>query len=468
MTHEIGIARVTHVDRPALTARAAKSPALRLHGAILTPTGFIEDGTVVVRDERITHVLDAPSPGDGINIETDGLICPGFVDTHNHAAYAVFPRERLETTARGRFDWRLKTRGGTYVVPKEKSWYTENISKPFKKFPAELRPSLYLYGQVRGLIGGATTMLIEAEYPDPTLPQLLGFVRDFSDWNDANYRADWPAFIYGVLDIGCVPDDLARAMALALTGGTARLLVHLGEGDDDFARGEFFSLRVAKNLLTANTALIHALALVDEDWKCVEDAGASVIWSPCSNERLYGRSLAIDQIRTRKINIALAPDWSVTGSSTILDEIRYARMRFDINAEWLLDMVTVNAARVLGTSKVGSIVVGNLADMLVFQATSRPTTRTMAAEQITSASIDAISLVVLGGIGVYGDQAMMATLAAQAGLPPAARLDIPFKGTTLNRFIRFEDGRHSAFSGMTADLRAAKPDMADLWEDNGA
>ncbi len=453
MTHDIRIA----------TLNAPPSPVLRLRGAIVTPKELIQDGTVVIRDGRIAELVRAPSRGDGLNVDTDGLICPGFVDTHNHAPYAVFGRWTPDAKVKSRFDWRLKTRCGTYVVPKERSWYTENIAKPFKAFPSELRPSLFQYGQMRGLIGGATTMLIEAEFPDPTLPQLPGFVRDFSDWTDTS---DWPASIYGVLDIGCVPDDVARAMALALNGGKARLLVHLGEGNDEFARGEFFSLRVAKSLLTANTSLIHALALISDDWDWVAKAGASVIWSPLSNETLYGRSLAIDEVRARGINVALAPDWSVTGSSTILDELRYARTRFDLKAEWLLDMVTVNAAKTLGSSRIGSIEVGNFADLIVFQGSAPPTTRAVAAEQITSARIDAVALVVIGGFGVYGEKKMMSSLEVQPG-PTGEPLLIPFRGRTLDRVVRFEDGRHRPFSGVAADLRVAKNDMAELWEDNG-
>ncbi len=62
--------------------------SLRLHGAqVVTPTGVVDRGTIVVRDGSIAHVggpdLTAPAVGDSVDLS--GLVVlPGFIDLHVH------------------------------------------------------------------------------------------------------------------------------------------------------------------------------------------------------------------------------------------------------------------------------------------------------------------------------------------------------------------------------------------------
>jgi cytosine/adenosine deaminase-related metal-dependent hydrolase len=460
MIHAIGIGRVNTSNGSPVAHSTA--PELRLHGQIVLPNGFVPDGTIRIRGERIVEVFRVRTPGGDLELDTGGLITPGFVDTHNHAAHAVFPRWNPAQKMSGRFDWRGKTRCGVYVVPVVNSYYQTNISRAFKDFPITDRPLLYQYGQARGLLGGATTMMIDAEYPDPTIGELPGFVRDFTDW---------PIQVYGVLDIGCLPDATrtpnepgADAILAALTANTARLLVHLGEGNDGFARGEFFTLKLVKKLLTRNTALIHAMALIDEDWEAVKQAGASVIWSPVSNHRLYGRTIDIDAILSRGIRVALAPDWSLTGSSTVLDELSFVRQAHSsITSERLFSMVTDAAADILGFELVGRIAPRRFADLLVFEG--QATTRVEATERVVSAGIDGLRLVLIGGLATYGTPQLMSVLADQPG-PAAEPINVPFRNnTTLPRVLRFDTGNGASFASMVTYLKSVKPDLAPLWEE---
>ena len=64
--------------------------------------------------------------------------------------------------------------------------------------------------------------------------------------------------------------------------------VHLAEGIDTISRDEFRDL-VDSNLLTPATVIIHGTALEAADLDEVAAAGASLVWSPQSNLRLYGR-----------------------------------------------------------------------------------------------------------------------------------------------------------------------------------
>src|SRR5438045_899127 len=75
--------------------RVDQQVEVRLHGAVVTPEMFIQDGTVVLRGDRIESVgprRKGKRPGTGADVDTRGLLCPGLIDAHNHLSYNVFPR----------------------------------------------------------------------------------------------------------------------------------------------------------------------------------------------------------------------------------------------------------------------------------------------------------------------------------------------------------------------------------------
>jgi hypothetical protein len=413
----------------------------------------VSGDTIVAVYERRTGV-----PEGGVEVDTGGLLSPGFVDTHNHAAYAAFHRlPRPSRYFASRFDWRGKTRCGVVVNPQPEDFYLGPIAKPFKAMtadPAVLRDFI-VYGQVRGLVGGATTMVIDADLnPDTPIP-LPGLPRDPSDW---------PGRVWGLLDAGCLVDEQLRlALVAELQQGKARLLVHVGEGLDAFSRGEFATL-VAKGLLTPATAIIHALALLEDDWRMVAKAGASIIWSPVSNHRLYGRSIDIGQAVGAGIRTALAPDWSLTGSSTVLDELAFVRGSYGwLGDERLLDMVTVFPADVMGMPRLGRIAPGALADLLVFP-NGGVGNRAEAATRIVSSSHVDVQLAMVGGSAVYGLPGVMTQL-DPSGLGEQIELPLPGGGTD-TRVLCLAGPRafHDTVAEITTRLGGQGLTLAPLWE----
>lgn len=433
---------------------------MHLHGAIITPTDFIKNGTLVAAGDKIVAVLPDRTPADkaDFEIETGGLMCPGFVDTHNHAPYAAFRRWSSPARyLRGRFDWRGKTRCKIVVVPEPDDYYTKNVSRPFKEIAKDPRaiPALTFFGQVRGLIGGATTMVIDADIDPNVQMPLPGFVRDPSDW---------PGRVWGVLDVGCVDGSQLTAMVDDLRNDKAKLLVHVGEGVDEFSRGEFMTLDL-KGLLTSNTALIHAMALLDSDWQLVKQRGASVIWSPRSNFRLYGRSIDIGQVLGADIPVALAPDWTITGSSTVLDEIAYVRRRYRwIDDQSLFRMVTDGAADIMGMPLLGRLAPDAMADVLVFPYDGAANRRSAVAS-IVSSTHGHLRLALVGGVAVYGVEELM-TKFPDIGAP-IEQLTVPLPdGTFSVRMLR--SGRNltytSAVNTISELLATQNLTMAPLWE----
>jgi 5-methylthioadenosine/S-adenosylhomocysteine deaminase len=50
----------------------------------------------------------------------------------------------------------------------------------------------------------------------------------------------------------------------------------------------------------------------------MHDAGVGLVWSPRSNNELYGGTLNIAAAQAVGLSFAIAPDWSPTGSAGML------------------------------------------------------------------------------------------------------------------------------------------------------
>lgn len=447
-----------------LTPRSLCSTTLavapvHLHGGIITPQGLVQDGTVVLDGPIIRDVLEkrTPAADGGSDIDTGGLMCPGFVDAHNHAPYAAFPRWRPARFLRGRFDWRSKTRCNIVVVPEPDPYYAANVSRPFKAVlsDATMLPLLVLYGQLRGLVGGATTMVIDADLDPDTPMSLPGLARDPGDWSGR---------VWGILDVSCATGEPLKKVVEELEADRAKLVVHVGEGFDEFSRGEFLSLEL-KRLLTRNTALVHAMALLETDWERAARAGASVIWSPRSNTRLYGRTIDVGAAIGAGLRVALAPDWTITGSSTMLDEVRYVRRKYPwIDPELLLEMTTANPADILGLKGLGRIEPGCYADLLVVPRCIAGDRRA-AAEHVLSRRPRDILLAVVNGAAVYGEPSLLGRFPHTGG--GVEVLSVPdepngsfARGVRLTSNDRISD----ALKRIDVALKAQGLTRAPLWE----
>jgi cytosine/adenosine deaminase-related metal-dependent hydrolase len=150
--------------------------------------------------------------------------------------------------------------------------------------------------------------------------------------------------------------------------------------------------------------------------------GIGLIWSPRSNYELYGATADVIGAKAAGVTIALAPDWSPTGSDGLLGELKYAAAWNETQPEPPFDdralfrMATAEAARLAGADdKIGALKAGLYADLLVL-ARSRPD----AYAALDHAAPADVELVVASGQPVYGDPAL-----AQAARPEATWTRIP-------------------------------------------
>lgn len=385
-------------------ALRAHQPIL-LEGTIVTPDGVLPDGWILIRNGRISLVSESsPEVPDALQVNTGGIIYPGLIDLHNHLSYDVFPRWHPAHLFSDRYEWRTDPN------------YETRVGLPYSYLvDHELFCNMNTYGEVRALAGGTTSVLATAD-----AGCIRGLVRNL----------DYASGFYGLLEPDSThilnslevrpstdPAVLEQARSFLATRRSEMFIVHLAEGVDQVSLDEFHFLQ-QQGLLTDKTAIIQGVALGPAEFQAMGAAGAALVWSPRSNIELYGATADIPAAMDAGVQIALAPDWSITGSSNLLDELNYAaRWNADhfsgrLSDEQLVSMVTSIPAQIAGIDdQVGAIREGLFADLLIISGDSADPYRAL-----IEAGPDDVQLVMIGGRPVYGAPDFMETLWSAAGL----------------------------------------------------
>jgi len=370
-----------------------------LRGTIITPEGVIKHGYVAIISGRIASVSDKqPVLSGARNINTHGIILPGFVDVHNHLAFNVLPRWRPGKVFTNRNQWRTDPD------------YLRIVADPVNKLRSSHFCDMNAWAELRALIGGTTSiMTTQAE------PCIRGLVRNL-DLNSGFYGTTEldREHIFNVLDLPPANKLSERAAFV----GAARffianpfyeaLFIHLAEGTDAAAEEEFTFVR-SQSLLNPKGAIIHGVSLSNTDFQAMARNGTALVWSPRSNQELYGQTANIHAALDAGVEIALAPDWAITGSSNILDELKVAerwnqeQLGGRLTDRQLVDMVTAMPARIAGIDdEVGTIKAGLRADILVINGDHNDPYRTV----IDATEAD-VQLVFINGVPLYGDRTFM-------------------------------------------------------------
>ncbi|RME53794.1 MAG: hypothetical protein D6795_04975 [Deltaproteobacteria bacterium] len=364
-----------------------------LSGTIVTPDTVIYGGEILFGAEGILCVGNDCSThshyAEATKIDTDGFIFPGLIDAHNHVGYNFLEFCDLGRTYDNRYQWQNDPTYDECVAP-----YRENKS--------ELICEMTKYGEIKALIAGTTS--IQGSASGDCTETLIRNI----EHREANGFSD-DVIQTRVTSIASMSASTARSIANNIEEGTTKAFVaHVSEGRDTSSLDEYFILRDDKDLLLDATAIIHGVPYGLAQFAEMARIGVSLIWSPRSNLVLYGQTADIRTAFNQHVNIALAPDWSPSGSRNILDELKCAD---DLNGsefsgilgdEDLVDMVTKNAAESLGMpERIGRLAVGYEADITVIAGSGSPYAALVGAE------VEDVRLVFLAGRPLYGDDAIM-------------------------------------------------------------
>lgn len=388
-------AQVRAEDRPTvITGRIVTEDGAR--------EGWIEiDGGLIQKVEYGKK----PAPANAAVIRTNAFIYPGLIDVHNHPESNSLPSVELGSFG-NRYQWR------------NNEAYKKELRAPRKLLEKNgLYGDAYAYAQLRAVTGGVTAQ----QGYGPDLKERI-LIRSL----EVEFGA------CDILEIGTHVDGAtpeARAKAIADnaadikkctdgldSGSVKRLFVHAAEGrrDDATSREEFCSLAAA-GLLRPGVVVIHGTAFGPDQFQSMAENDMSLVWSPVSNLKLYGQTTDVVAAIEAGVTVALAPDWTESGSNNTLEEIKAAYGYAHENGldglltpRQLFRMATVNAAKVAGAAdKIGQIAPGFYADFFI----ARKKVDDPFANLLLTTPQD-IKVVFVGGKPVYGDAAEMDKLHA--------------------------------------------------------
>lgn len=336
-----------------------------LLGTLVTPSEVI-DGGLLVEGGRITAVWDEgdePAEAAGaLTVATGGIILPGLIDLHNHVAYNFLPFWSAGRTFDDRYEWARA------------SDYQAAVRDPYKAAKdADLRDEMVKFGEVRALVGGTTSILGALSTAGGGI-----LVRNIDQRTLGSDRIR--THVLRVQDFGCRSCTEAEREAAfdALkadfdSGELAAIFFHIAEGIDPELREEFHFLE-EKGLLRREVVVTHGTALAHEDFEKMADVEMALVWSPRSNIELYGTTTDVRTASDAGVRIALAPDWSPSGSDNLLGELRYAaQFNSDelggfFTPQQLVEMVTSVPGEIAGRGNdLGKLEVGFVADLLVLE-----------------------------------------------------------------------------------------------------
>jgi hypothetical protein len=276
------------------------------------------------------------------------------------------------------------------------------------------------YGEIKGLVAGTTSILGAATPANRACYASLARTID----QTPNGLGAGRIVAASVLPSTATADTVCANFD---SGNTDAYLIHVGEGVDATALNEFYTLNTVTTidgcLYSPKTTIVHGTAFGDVEFSTMAAHGMSLVWSPRSDVFLYGggsmyaETTNIPLALSKGINVALAPNWSLSGSQNLLDELRFAHLvdtavwGNQLTPDMLVKMVTTNAAKALHLdATLGSLAIGKKADVMVIAGNDCDPYGALL--QATPADV---RLVLVGGVALYGDASLKALGPATPG-----------------------------------------------------
>jgi 5-methylthioadenosine/S-adenosylhomocysteine deaminase len=396
-----------------LCIAGAQQARIALRGTVVTPSGPVDHATVLIEGEKIAAIgTDLVLPAGTKVIETGGIVYPGLIDLHNHVTWNVLSRWSSGVKSGARYDWQQ--------LPE----YQMALNVPHEKFVGEGHGcAAERYAEVKAIAGGATSqaglypadLTLPGQSTAPTTVQsncLGGLVRELGVESRLYSEGASEKLRYEVFPLAIDPAHTAALMDGLRDHTINAAMFHIAEGasDNASARREFAMLQ-GRGLLLPGVSIIHGVALSRENFAVMAKTGVGLIWSPHSNFELYGSTADVAGAKEAGVKMAIAPDWSPTGSDGMLQELKYAAVWNVTQAPApftdrdLFEMATRNAAELGGIAdQTGTLAVGMRADLLVLEATAGGGD---AYTQLVHSSSADVAMVIVDGVAVYGDAKLM-------------------------------------------------------------
>lgn len=354
----------------------------------------IENATVHVSGDTIVHVGNSNSPHGSAKAVIDakgGLILPGLVNGHTHAAMTLFRGLADDLPL---MDWL-----DHYIFPAESKMDDDFVYRGSLLACAEMILSgtttfcdMYLFeDQVARAAAAAGLRAVVGEvlydFPSPNYGELEnGFrytKRLIEKW------ADDPLITIAVEPhslFTCQPSLLTRANDMAMDAGVP-LIIHVAETLSEVAdiRDKYGKTPVdhmaSLDLLGPHLVADHAVHISDSEIEQLAAHGVRVVVNPESNMKLASGIAPVPKLLAHGVTVGLGTDGCASNNNLdLFAEMDTAAkvqkvVSLDptvMDAVTVLKMATFEGARALGLDRVtGSLETGKKADIIVVD-TDRP------------------------------------------------------------------------------------------------
>ena len=286
-------------------------------------------GDVRIANGIITEIGSdlQPHKNERVGNFENHYIYPGLINSHDHLEMNLYPK--LGTPPYANYlDW-------------AKDIYKPNTSPIREIEKVDIKDRL-LWGGLKNLISGVTTvvhhnpwhiMLRKKEFPTKVL------------------KTNWAH-----------SPELGKDIQKEFKKNELTFVIHAGEGIDEFAYSEITKLH-SLGLLKKNTVLVHAVAARQSDIESIASEKSSMVWCPASNLFMFDQTAPIQQMKG-KIKIAIGTDSTMTGTRTLLDEIKIANETGLATSNEIYDMITA-IARTIFNLPDQSISITHPADLFI-------------------------------------------------------------------------------------------------------
>ncbi|MBZ0289114.1 MAG: hypothetical protein K8I30_15955, partial [Anaerolineae bacterium] len=318
------------------------------------------------------RIIDQPASGAQA-VDLDGYsIYPGLINAHDHLELNHYPRTKFREIYDNAHQW------GEDVNARLND-------EPFKSLRAYPLADRLFIGGLKNLLCGATTVV---HHGPPHKPM---FRRDFPV--RVLRRYGWAHSLHFNTD-----EEVVRSYRS--TPPDVPWFIHLAEGTDDVAAGEYQRLK-ALGCVGKNTVIVHGVGLTDED---IDDAAQRVralVWCPTTNYYLLGATAAVYKWREAGGIIAVGSDSRLTAQNDFLTEtVPEDFEKYDGSAqiwktlEFVIDEMWHNGQVTIGATHTGHLDSGGVADWFI--------------EPDLESYRNNLPLVVQGGVPQIGDPEIMA------------------------------------------------------------
>lgn len=382
---------------------------LLLRGAVLTPTGVIDPGEVLIVGNLLTCVAADCSATTGADtatiVDTHGIISPGLIDSHNHLAYDFLGEWIAPMPYVDRYTWANDPTYEAFIAPYADMRSTGAVYCPAAK-----------WGELRSIVHGTTTVLGGSAQQGC----VNVFVRNPDHYDGIGNEQ----LATNIADPGDITDTGAAGYVTRFTAASplTRLAVHMAEGTDPALVSEFDSFagrdprpnrHNGTSLLSGtgyggNAVLIHSVPLTSAQLMEAADTHSKMVWSPSSNIVLYGATSDIGAWLSLGLTVGLGPDWTLSGEDDMLGELRYARAYGHsagvaaLTSQRLWQMATLDGAEVVGLApSIGRLEVGGRADIAVIGRVGGDPY-----DAVIDADARDVRLTIIDGKAYYGDLAL--------------------------------------------------------------